>query len=309
MKKTTIAYLLAAVSCYIMISSYNAGPGTNGWDCTGAETGLGNPAGCTGGGCHAASATTGISVAIELDSVGGVPTTHYKGGMSYKVKLSGTNNTANLLPNFGFQMGSIKGSVAVTTPTNAGTWTSPYPTNTHYSAPQAGNFVVGVVEQTTRLAPTSGTGGSGTTYVETFNWTAPATGTGAISFWAALNAVNNSGTADAGDLWNTNHVVISEWPNNTSAASVEQNLFNMNIFPNPASDYAVIDYTLEESADVKADIFDVSGKKVSELLCEKQNVGEHHQRIDLAAMNLKRGVYFVILKAGNNASARKLVVQ
>src|ERR1035437_1696089 len=308
MKKKTIVYLLAASSCYIMISSYSAGPGAQGWDCTGAETGLGNPAGCTGGGCHAASATTGISVAVELDSVG-VPTTHYKGGMNYTVKITGTNTTTNLLSKFGFQVGSIRGSVAATTPTNAGTWVAPYPANTHYSAPQAGNFVVGVVEHIMRLSPISGTGGQGTVYSETINWTAPVAGTGVISIWGVLNAVNANSGADAGDLWNTNHVVINEWPTGTAVASLEQNLFNLNIFPNPVSDYATIDYTLEENANVKVELYDISGKKVTDLLCENQNIGQLHQAISLAAMNLKSGVYSMIMKSGEKATSRRIIVQ
>src|SRR5438132_105420 len=123
MKKTTLTYLLfAGLGIYITISGYQAGPGTNGYDCTGAETGLGNPTGCKT--CHGSNATAGIAVALELDSTGGVPTTHYTGGMTYSVKISGTNNTANSLPKYGLQIGSIKGSSAMITPVNAGTWST-----------------------------------------------------------------------------------------------------------------------------------------------------------------------------------------
>ena len=305
-------YLLAAASCYLMITGYAHGPAaTNGYDCTGAETGLSNPAGCnSGGGCHASSATAGITIAIELDSTGGVPTTHYKGGMNYTVKLKGTNTTSSSLPQFGFQMGSIQGSVAVTTPINAGTWNTPFPTNTHYATPSAANgFVVGLVEHLNTLSATTGSGGSGTTYVETFNWTAPVAGTGGISIWAALNAVNGNGTNDAGDKWNTNHVAISEWPMNTAVASIEQNIFDMNIYPNPANNYASLDYTVTASATVNVALYDISGKKISDVFCEYQNSGQHHQLIDLAAMSLNSGVYFILMKTGDKAITRKLIVQ
>lgn len=205
MRKTTFVYLIALCAGTLMICSYAGGAGGHNIEGTGAETGLGNSAGC-GRGCHTAATTT--TVTLELDSAG-VSTTRYVGGMTYKVRLTGKNTSTTSLPKFGFQIGSIVGAVATTTPVNAGTWTAPFPTNTKYVAPKAGKFVVGIVEQTAPITATSGTGGNGTTYVQTFNWTAPVAGTGTISFWAVINAVNGTG-GDSGDKYNTNHLSITE---------------------------------------------------------------------------------------------------
>src|ERR1035437_2810016 len=131
MKKNTFIFLLAACAGSLIISGYHGGAGNNGYDCTGAETGLGNFAGCTGG-CHAAS--TSITVALELDSAG-VPTTNYIGGMAYTVKITGTNTSTAPLPKYGFQIGSIKGGTTLVTPVNAGTWGPAYPAGTHYAVP------------------------------------------------------------------------------------------------------------------------------------------------------------------------------
>src|ERR1019366_7481626 len=202
MKKHTFVYLIAICAGSLVISGYHSGAGNNGYDCTGAETGLGNSAGCSGGnGCHSPSATTAITVALELDSAG-VATTHYKGGVTYTIKLTGTNTSTTSLPKFGFEVGSVKGSTSVVTPVNAGTFATPYPANTHYAAPNQ-YMVVGVVEQSATLAATTGTGGSGTKYVESFTWTAPVAGTGTISFWGVINAVNGNGSSDSGEHWNT----------------------------------------------------------------------------------------------------------
>jgi hypothetical protein len=205
MNKTTFVYLLALCGITFIICSYAGGAASHNIEGTGAETGLGNSAGC-GRGCHTSGTTT--TIAIELDSAG-VPTTRYVGGKSYTVKLTGKNTSTTSLPKFGFQIGSIVGSSAATTPVNAGSWVAPFPANTKYVAPKAGKFVVGVVEQTSALPATSGTGGNGTTYVQTFNWTAPAQGTGTISFWAVINAVNGNGS-DSGDKYNTGHISITE---------------------------------------------------------------------------------------------------
>ena len=180
--------VLSFILCYIVVCAYKDGPGTNGYDCTGAETGLGNPTGCT---CHNAFASSGISVMLELDSAG-LPTTHYVGGATYTVKLSGVNNGSSSQPKFGFQVASILGATAKTTPVNVGLWSSPLPVNTHLATPQPGFFVVKVAEHTIPIPASTGSGGNGSTYSESFTWTAPVSGTGTISFWAALNTTVES---------------------------------------------------------------------------------------------------------------------
>ncbi|MBI3502683.1 MAG: T9SS type A sorting domain-containing protein [Bacteroidetes bacterium] len=293
MKKISFAYFLAcALSLYILLSSYSSGPGTNGFDCTGAETGLGNPSGCTT--CHGSAATSGISIAIELDSAG-VPTTHYSGGKSYTVILTGTNNTSTVLPKYGFQMGSIKGSFAVVTPTNAGTWASPYPTLTHYAAPSPGNYVVGVVEHTASLSPTSGTGGMGTIYSQTFNWTAPASGTGTISIWAALNAVNANGLADTGDHWNKVHVIINEW-SITGTANLAEESAEIKAYPNPVTDVLNLQMQNLPAGMYALSVFDASGRKI---FSKNVEAGGTNFTETISATGWKRGMYKALIEKDN----------
>jgi hypothetical protein len=307
MKKRTILYCLVGLCCYFIISSYSAGPGTNGYDCTGAETALGNPTGCTT--CHGSTATAGIAVSLTLDSAGGVTTTHYKGGMTYTVTIKGTNNTTSTLPKFGLQIGSILGTSAVATPTNAGTWSTTCPVGTHYAAPSAGNMVVGVVEHNTKLPPTTGTGGNGSTYVESFVWTAPASGTGAISFWGVLNAINNNGSADAGDLWNLNHVTINEWTSSGNAVNeISPNQFNVSVFPNPASDYINLTYKLDSKSVVSIKLINLNGQAVAELLNENQSSGAQSNTIKLPE-GLDKGVYFLQATINDQQIVRKILVQ
>lgn len=212
-KRNVTFFALAAGLTILTLSSYNTGPALNGYDCTGAETGLGNPTGCAGGSCHGTSATAGITLAIEVDTIGGTPVTQYAPGITYTIKITGTNTTNNNLPKYGFQCGVIKGTAAAVTPVNAGTLQQVgLPGGVAYRAANPGNYVVNLIEHTTRLNPATGTGGNGTTYVQSFSWTAPASGTGSVSVWAALNAVNNDQTNSTADKWNTNHVILTEAP-------------------------------------------------------------------------------------------------
>src|SRR6185312_2936623 len=139
---------LSAVACAgsIVISGYHGGAAASGgYDCTGAETGLGNFAGCGGtGGCHSTSPTANIAVTVELDSTGGKKTKYYVAGGKYTIKIVGKNNGTTNQPGFGFQLGVIKGSAAVTTPTNEGTFNSPYPTTTQYTPAQPSFYVLNV---------------------------------------------------------------------------------------------------------------------------------------------------------------------
>ncbi len=311
MKIKSIVLTLIAGFIYLMVCSYKDGPGTHGWDCTGAETGLGNPAGCYNtNGCHgnSSSATAAINVALELDSAG-VPTTHYVGGGLYTVKITGTNNSAFNLPRFGFQIGCILGSAAVTTPTNKGTWTTPLPTGTHIANPQAGNFVVKVVENGSALSPTTGTGGTGTTYSKTFTWTAPAAGTGTISFWAALNAVNNDDTNTTADKWNKIHIVITELVipagigdlNFTDASS-------FSVYPIPASDHINLNYKIDHSGKTDIKLFDVTGKMCALLFSGTKSSGDNESNLTLPFI-LNNGIYFLEISTETNKQVKRILVQ
>ncbi|HTB08007.1 MAG TPA: T9SS type A sorting domain-containing protein [Bacteroidia bacterium] len=309
MKKKSLLILFTAIACSILISGYHTGPAANGYDCTGAETGLGNFKGCGGtGGCHSTTATTGITLTVVLDSAG-KPTTHYTGGKAYTIVITGTNTTTNSLPKFGFQIGCIKGSVAATTPTNEGTFGSPYPTNTHFSGPSSGNYVLNIVEHSTQLSPSSGTGGNGTVYQETINWTAPAKGTGAVSLWAVLNAVNNNGSADKNDLWNATNVTINEWTITTGVDEVAENTLNLSVYPNPAKYSTTLNYNLTGDAPVQVGMYNMAGQKIYDMNFGQQAAGNHQQQIDLAGMNLKSGIYIIAINQDDKVTTRKLIVQ
>ncbi len=209
MKNKIALFTTLLVIAYLTLTSYKKGAATHGFDCTGAETS--NNAGCFSGGsgCHATTANANISVSIELDSAG-IPTTRYVPGMAYTVTIKGINNGTTTQKAFGFQMACIKDTMAQASPINAGTWlTTNLPVSTHYMAAST-NYAVNLVEQSASTFATNGTGGNGTTYVKTFSWIAPAAGTGLISFWGVLNAVNVDGKANSADLWNTSKLIVNE---------------------------------------------------------------------------------------------------
>ncbi len=255
MKKKFLLLPLAAGFAFFSLTSYNGGAGASGFNATGAETGSGTAPGCTNGGCHSAGA--GINVTIELDSAGGVATTHYKAGLTYTVKISGTNTTSSVYPKFGLQLACIKGSVASATPVNAGSWASGL-TSPLRNTPGGGSFDCNLVEHSTPISATTGTGGTGTTYVQSFQWTAPAAGTGDVSFWGVLNAVNGNGS-DNGDAWKKAMITVQEWAVTTGVDNVATS--GTKAYPVPFTN--ILNLDLGSAANASVTVTDMNGRVIA----------------------------------------------
>ena len=304
MKHKVIYILFLLVSASVIFSSYRNGAANHGgWDCSGGESGLQNPTGCsTGGGCHASSATAGITVVLELDSAG-IPVTGYWPGQTYTVKVTGTNTTSSTLPGFGFQVTATVGTTELATPTTAGTWGTA-PAGAQVSAPQANNFVLSVFEQAGVLSPASGSGGSGTIYTDSITWTAPAAGTGSISLWTALNAVNNNGGADGGDLWNVAHIIITEDTvarTNAGISSVSQTNA-VNVFPNPVTNLLNLQWDNTQKGASLVSIYTMTGQLMSQQTLETNNYSVN-------TTDWAPGIYLVNMQKGGESTAMRVLKQ
>jgi len=298
-KLNVIKFSVLGIAGYLLVCGYHTGAGSNGYSCTGAETGLGNQAGCavSGSGCHATAATPAITVALELDSAGGKKTNYYVGGGKYTVKITGTNTGSTSQPDFGYQVTCIQGTSAQTTPVNEGTFTAP---SGSHVAPVSTYNVCLLVEQSNTIKATTGSGGSGTTYVESISWTAPAKGTGAISFWGVINAVNGNGTNDKGDLWNTNHIDIAEITP-TGIASVADNNAT-NVYPNPFSTSTTFSLANEVN-NATISLYDITGKEVKQ-------INFSGKQVTLDRGMLTSGIYFyTIVNEDQSTKTGKLIIQ
>lgn len=196
MKKNFI--LLSAV-CGIfglMLSSYSNGPGISGIDATGST--------CNASGCHTPLGGTAITTSVQLiDASTMTSASSYVPGGSYFIRVSAINGSSSLtasLPKFGFQVEAVKTS---TPTTNAGTLSAP--TGCHTVTVTG----VKIVEHSSPLAVTTGTGTSGSTYVKDVPWTAPAAGTGSVTLKGIINAVNNNGNI-TGDISNASSATVTE---------------------------------------------------------------------------------------------------
>ncbi|MBS1494797.1 MAG: T9SS type A sorting domain-containing protein [Bacteroidetes bacterium] len=124
-----------------------------------------------------------------------------------------------------------------------------------------------------------------------------------------INFINsNSGwvTGEAGIVLRTTNggnvfisSVSSEIPDNYS---LSQN------YPNPFNPSTKINYEIKSSGFVTLKVFDLLGKEVATLVDEKQNAGSYAVDFNSSEFNLRSGIYFYTLNAGEFKETRKMVL-
>jgi hypothetical protein len=143
---------------------------------------------CAGGGCHANifTATAAIDSFLIIDRATNLSITQYVPGQNYRVaffgRATGFGSTPSL-PKFGFiadngGKGTFSGPSSGSTTASTGRyWGHNTKRDSFMSIPAAFTLI----------------------YIDTCSWTAPATGSGTVTFNARINAVNNN-SVTSGDL-------------------------------------------------------------------------------------------------------------
>ncbi len=87
----------------------------------------------------------------------------------------------------------------------------------------------------------------------------------------------------------------------------EQDVYSLNVFPNPSSDRIKIDFSMSKRSPVKLELFDAYGKSIRVLTDESLNMGSHQYVIDATQMNLASGVYSIHLTSSVTNLAKRIV--
>ncbi len=103
---------------------------------------------------------------------------------------------------------------------------------------------------------------------------------------------------------------IDPWRKDNEFTDVTERLFpaqfTLAVSPNPFNASTTIRYTLPEAAHVRAVVYDVTGRAVTELMDETTAAGSHALQFDGA--NLSSGVYLLRFAAGEQISTHKLLL-
>lgn len=273
-RKITLLTTLFFIALVGIDSAYNQAH-TNSTGAPAGRTGSPGDNGltCASAGCHSATATVGSNLFLT-----GVPAAGYNPGQTYTVQVnfSGTGNK-------GFQIspqnqaGALLGELI----------------NTSTSGNQGTHTVGGGKYITHRLAQSTASGSW------TFQWRAPAAGTGPVTFYGAFANGRN------GSL-RTQAITVQE----NLAASVAEagKLQHFRMYPNPVNDRLTLSYSLERSEKVIIKMYDITGREALQLLNETQEAGEHQLSYDLKPQ-LNAGMYFVSVDAGGKRFSQKLLVK
>jgi hypothetical protein len=273
-KKTIISSLALAVVT-ICISDFLSPAHSNAGGAPSGKTGSpGDGSNCTG--CHSGVATTSAGLITS-----NVPVTGYIPGNTYTITASIAVAGIN---KYGFEIspqgttGTQKGTLVVTNATETKLVGTTAKYITHKS---------------------TGTAGMGSK-TWTFDWIAPAAGSGNAILYGAFNAANGNGTA-SGDQIFLSSLLIQE---NLSSGISEMvnNSDHWVIYPNPCKEQLTISSILPENANYNLEIVDVTGKQMKVITNETPY---QHQQIDMT--DLPNGMYVLIIDSKKGRAVKKFI--
>jgi len=278
MKKLYATLLCLAVVGFVIVGNPKAGHSDNVIPQAG-KTGAPNEGTCAASGCHTNSSGGSGNVAIVYS--GG---TTYKADSTYAITVTVTDATAT---RFGFELTALNASNA-----KAGTLAI---TNTAtQSMPTAGG-VTGRQYIAHHNASTSNTW--------TFNWTAPSSDVGDVTFYYAGNGGNHNGSATGDHVYLGSTAINFEAVINGIKPMGSMSSF---VLQNPTSDMFNLSYALAHDAAVSLDVFDATGKLVANLAQGNSSAGEHH--LNQPTNGLAAGMYVLRINVNGATQSQKILV-
>lgn len=132
-------------------------------------------------------------------------------------------------------------------------------------------------------------------------WTAPPSGTGSVTLYAAGNGVNSNGTT-TGDGAGFGSLKLTELSSGTEDFPVS--LSQISVFPNPVQSEAILSLENLSAGDYQIAAFDASGRKVWET---QQALPEGAFTLALPSSDWASGMYFIRLTQGRNQQSVKVL--
>lgn len=261
--KYIYTFIVMAIVSFAIISINPQQGHSNSTGAPAGNTGAPNETTCAQGGCHGGTAGT-VANAITTD----IPAGGYVPGTTYNITVTASETGR---PRFGFQARATAGSLTASTETQ---------------------LVGGGAYVTHRLVSTTATDSKSWT----FTWTAPAAGSGDVTFYTAVMAANGNGSSDAGDLVKTSNLVISEA---TSNGVKSFSAAGMSIYPVPFSTEITIEKGTQTFETAAVEIYTLDGRKVLQTTISGSVA-------TINTENLAKGIYIVNVNANGSHIVQKV---
>lgn len=252
---------------------------------------------CAQSGCHPGTAQTATSSDVNLFIGTGSPTTPfnssftYTPGTSYNIAFLIQLTAGPNFPFYGFQIVSLTNDSA-----KAGTMIA---TNVNTTKVNTSQLITGNREY-------MGHRNAGSTKNWTFQWTAPAAGTGPVTFYYCFNVASVDTLIPQepeGEIY-CNSITIQEGTG-TGIESISDKISALNIFPNPVSDEVGLSFDLKQAEKVSAQFYSLNGKLSRELFNE--NASEGYFSRSYKMNDIPSGIYLLQLNVGNTSVTKKIV--
>ena len=255
-----------------------------------AHTGAPGEVHCATSGCHSGTVNSGPGTTI-FDISGGATT--YVPNQTYTVSVNMTQAT---IDKFGFQVIALKDADN----SFVGTYTLTDPTNTRLINGSGGKKYVGSTPCGSDADPVGSLGW-------TFDWEAPATNEGSITFYLASLATNHNHSTSGDDTY-TQTLQLSPFTTGISEVSELESSFEM--YPNPVVDQLHVRYALEQGTNVEIILKDMTGRSVATIVSGIRSAGKHDFQLDVKSGNYPTGFYSVnVSTADYNFSKRLSIVK
>lgn len=251
------------------------------------RTGSPGETNCTN--CHNSFALNSGGGTISLNT--GTTNNEYVPGTTYNMTFT-VSRTGNSL--FGLGVEALNSSNA-----NAGSLIITNAASTHLkSVTVSGNSRTSVVHQLNG-------GASANSKAFVFNWTAPAAGTGNVTFYYCGVAANGNGN-ESSDYVYQGSTVLTEM-NTAGISSPDQNT-SFSVFPSLVNDEATIELTSAVTGNALVQLFDLTGKVVrSETISV---VSGNEQSIRWTGLSqFSKGTYLVNVQTGSKNNVKRIVLQ
>ena len=234
---------------------------------------------CALSGCHA-----GIASAQDNMITSNIPAAGYIPGNTYTITVSIEQAG---ISKFGFSIspqnssGTVLGSLVIT----------------NSAQTQLKNNVHQYVTHTT--AGNTGTGSK----TWSFDWIAPTVGTGAVPFYAAVNAANGNGSVSGDQIYTDVYTVVEDI---TTQIQPNMNDVDFAVFPNPVEGNSLqVSFNAKASSTSRIRILSLNGTIVGEISHHAQSNGNQHTELNLE--NLAKGVYFVEVKTNEGIKMTRII--
>ncbi len=131
-------------------------------------------------------------------------------------------------------------------------------------------------------------------------WIPPSADAGPVTFYAAANTANGTGTQLGDFIYTTSHSATFAGITDTETLGLPARISIDSIFPNPADESVTFDFDIVQPGIVQLHLFDMDGRLVSSL---SRTLAAGNNRVRVATEDLAAGVYaYRLISSGHSES-------